>query len=806
MDTFLQDLRYALRMLLKKPVFTSVAVLALALGIGATSAIFSVVNPVLLRSLPYREPSRLVFMAETFRGRTDQSGSVSYPNFTDWRDRSESFEHLAAFTSKEFILRKGDSSERLHGASVSTDLFPLLGVNPERGRAFLPEEDKPGSSQVVIISHALWQQHFGEDPDAVGSTLSIDAKSFTIVGVMPLAFRFPFENERADLWVPVGNAFPDWINEREAHFLSVVGRLKQGVEVETAQSEMTAIAASLADTYPDSQTGYGVDVTPLHQFLVADIRSTLLLLLAAVGIVLLIACSNVANLLLAKATARQKEFALRAALGASRRRIVRQLLTESLLLALVGGCLGLLLALWGIEPLVRLAPEDIPRLHEVALDGRVLAVTALVTILTGLIFGLVPAVRASKPDLNEAMKEGSRGTSAGAGHARTRSALVVVEVAMALMLLVWSGLMIKTLSGLQHVDPGFKPENVVTIQTFLPDSKYDETAKWSSLYKQLVERTSEIPGVQSAAAVTSLPLSGDHLKVSFEVEGAPPVTRAERSSPAYWAISPDYFATMGVRLLKGRAFTERDNAKSPPVLIVNESTAREYFPGGDPIGKRARIGYNDLTCEIVGIVADVKDEALEKEAGPGMYLPYEQTPWWFMSVVVRTTSDPATIATAVRREAATLDRDMAAGDARTMQQYLSAAVAGPRFIVLLLEIFGGVAVILAALGIYGVISYSVTQRTHEIGIRMALGATGGDVLRLVLGQGMRLTIMGVLLGVGASVLSTRLISGMLYGVRPTDLATLVAVSVGLTGVALIASFIPARRATRVDPMVALRCE
>jgi putative ABC transport system permease protein len=374
------------------------------------------------------------------------------------------------------------------------------------------------------------------------------------------------------------------------------------------------------------------------------------------------------------------------------------------------------------------------------------------------------------------------------------------------MLLVWSGLMLKTLSGLQHVDPGFKPENVVTVQTFLPDAKYDDAGKWSSLYKQLVERSREIPGVQSVAAVTSLPLSGDNIKVSFEVEGAPPVTPSERSSPAYWAISPDYFATMGIRLLKGRAFTERDNAKSPPVLIVNESIAREYFQGGDPIGKRAKIGYNDLTCEIVGIVADVKDEALEKDAGPGMYLAYEQTPWWFMSVVVRTTSDAASVATAVRTEAAALDGDMAVGDARTMQEYLAAAVAGPRFIVVLLEIFGGVAVILAALGIYGVISYSVTQRTHEIGIRIALGATAGDVLRLVLGQGMKLTVIGVLLGLGASALLTRLMAGMLYGVAPTDLTTLAAVSVGLTGVALAASYIPARKATKVDPMIALRFE
>jgi putative ABC transport system permease protein len=806
MNNLFQDIRYGLRMLAKKPGFTAVVILTLALGIGSNTAIFSVVNAVLIRPLPYADSDRLiVFALRSERQQKKDGGSSSIPDFVDWRNQNQSFQYLAGYNSSDLILKSGERVERVSGAAVTADLFNMLGVMPVRGRTFQPEDDKAGSSPAVVLSHNLWNRWFAADPNIVGQTISVDSTNYTVIGVMPEGFNFPLQTEAAQLWVPVSIANADYADQRGAHFLSVIGRLRDGVTIDQARADMRVILDRLAAEYPTTNAGYRIDMTPLQDELVGEIKPALFVMFGAVGFVLLIACANIANLLLARASARQKEIAIRTALGASRARIIRQLLTESVIVAFLGGALGLLLALWGVDALVSLVAEDLPRSGEIALDLQVISFTLGLSMLTGIFFGLAPAFQVSKPDFNEALKEGSRGSTGSIRRNRTRSFLVMAEVALALVLLTGAGLLMRSFYSLLQVNLGFNPQGVQTMAVSLPTSKYKELRQWATYHHQLIERVKNLPGVQSAAAITTLPLSESNLSISFEIPGRPNEP-GERTGANYRAISSDYFVTMGIPVLKGRAFTERDDGDAAKVIIINETFARQHFSDEDPIGKRVMIGYDDMMCEVVGVVGDVRHKSVKDESDVEMYTPFEQTPWWFMNLVIRTSLDPAGIVAGVRSEVGALDGDVPIYSVKTMREYLSTSVAQSRFSMLLLAVFAALAMILATVGIYGVMSYSVTQRTHEMGIRLALGARPADVIRMVVKQGMVMAVTGLVIGLGASFALTRLMESLLFGVSATDFITFAAVSLLLAGVALGASFVPARRAARLDPMVALRYE
>ncbi|HEX8557508.1 MAG TPA: ABC transporter permease [Pyrinomonadaceae bacterium] len=807
---FGQDVRYGLRTLLKNPGFTAVAVVALALGIGANSAIFSVVNTVLLRPLPYKDPERLVMVWE-------DAGKHGYPrdtpaaaNYVDWRDQNQVFEGMAALADQSFNLTGEGEPERLDGKRVSAALFPLLGVEPQVGRAFFPEEDRAGAPRVVVLSHGLWQRRFGADPSVVGRALTLNGEPHTIVGVMPQSFQFP--DREAVLWTPIAFTQQEAAN-RGRHYLKVVARLKPGVTLERAQAEMGAIASRLQQQYPAQNTDLGATVQPLHEHLVGDIRPALLVLLGAVGLVLLIACANVANLLLARAAARQKEIALRVALGASRLRLVRQFLTESVLLAALGGVVGLLLAVWGVSLLKGFIPENISQVKAIAVDAKVLGFTLLVSLLTGLVFGLAPATQATGFNLNETLKEGGRDASSGSRGNRVRGVLVVAEVAVSLVLLVGAGLLINSFLRLRGVDPGFRVDNLLTMGVVLPQQKYPDHGRRTAFYADVIRRVEALPGVRGAAVTNWIPLvnQGDSVGVSIEGLPDPPPGQGKRPVVVTRVVSPDYFGAMGIRLLQGRGFDDgRDRADSPTVVLVSEALARKYWPGQSAVGKRVNPGdpnNPEHWCEVVGLVNDVRQFELAAEPKPQMYFSYAQAGFFPpRHLVVSTEVEPSTLAGAVRQAVWEVDRDQPVSNVSTMEEVLAESLSRQRFSMLLLGVFAAVALVLAAVGLYGVMSYTVTQRTREIGLRMALGAQQGDVLRLVVGQGLKLVLAGVALGLVAALALTRLMTSLLYGVSATDPATLVIISLVLVAVALVASYIPARRATRVDPLIALRYE
>ncbi|MBV8858093.1 MAG: ABC transporter permease [Acidobacteria bacterium] len=801
MRALLQDLRYATRRLWKSPGFAAVAVGALALGIGANTAIFSVVNSVLLRPLPYPAPEQLVQLWESRPRQNMPRVEIAPHEFLAWADQCQSFQRLAAIDAAEYNLTGRGEPERVTGALVSAAYFPLLGVAPAHGRAFLDEEDRPGANNVVVLGHELWQSRFNSDPSVVGQTVSLDGVACNVVGVLPRGFRLP---EGAALARPIAFSAEDRA-QPGSHFLNVLGRLKEGVSVEQASAEMATVAARVEQSLGGTNVGHQVVVVPLHEQVVGGARTALLVLLGAVALVLLIACANVANLLLARAAARRREVAVRAALGASRWRIIRQLLAESLLLSGSGGALGLLLAVWGVDLLVGLDPEGVQRAGEVTLDWRVLAFTLGLSVLTGLLFGLAPALQASKTDFVESLKEGGR-SGQGLARSRLRSSLVVAEVALTLVLLVGAGLLLKSFSRLLAVDPGLDPHHVITMAVSLPQAKYGEPQRITAFYEQLLQEAAALPGVQAAGVVSVLPLTGDDTSNFVQIEGRAPLPPGQAMRAGRRNVSADYFRALGIPLKRGRAFTPADTAEAQRVLVINEAMARSFFAGEDPVGKRVRTSDKSPWAEVVGIVGDVRHQGLDVDTRPEMFFPHLQTPSRQMTLVVRSEGDPVALAGPLRERVRSIDKDQPVGNVKTMEGWLSESVASRRFSAALLGVFAAAAAALAALGLYGVVSYSVAQRTHEIGLRVALGARPRDVLRLVIGQGMTLTLVGTGVGVAVALALTRVMSGLLFGVGATDPAVFVTVPLLLAAVALLACYIPARRATKVDPMVALRYE
>src|SRR5436853_322857 len=813
MNDLTQDVKYGVSNLIKATGFTFVAIIALALGIGANSAIFSVVNAVLLRPLPFPEPQRLVSVWETNLQRGESRSSCSYPNFADWRDQNHVFEKISAFYQNDFILTGEQEPARLRGATVSTDLFSLLGVQPMLGREFVPEEEQPGNrSRAAILSYDLWRTRFGASPDILNRTITVNGYSYAVAGVMPAGFKFPVQNEPVEIWTTfAADSAGDKpaTQQRGAHFINVIARLAQGVSLDQAQAELNTIAARLETQYPDQNSHHGVRLISSLEDLVTDIKPALLMLLFAVGGVLLIACTNVANLLLARATTRHKEIAIRAAIGATRIRIVRQLLTESVILAVAGGVLGLLLAIWGTDLLVTLAKDDIPRSAGIGLDLKVLAFTLIVSLLTGLLFGVVPAFQSARPDLTDALKAGGRGSSDGIRRNRIRSLLVIGEIAVATILLISAGLLIRSLRGLQNVDPGFDPHNVLALNLGLSEVKYSAQQQ-SAFYHDLIGRIGGISGVKSASAVMPLPLSGDRMRVSFETEGRP-VAKADQPSTEVRSVGLNYFTTMRIPVIKGRDFTEQDAKGSRGVIIVNETFAQQFFPGEDAIGRRIKPSIatdesRPIMREIVGIVGSVKHRKLGVPPDPEAYIPHSQLPFDSMTLVVSSYGDPRLLNGAIQDEIKAMDKDLPVYEVKTLENYVASSVAQPRLNAFLLSIFAGLALVLTAIGLYGVMSYSVAQRTHEMGIRMALGARSGDVVKMVLGHGMVLSSVGLVLGLGGAYFATKILASLLYGISANDPPTFAAMAVVLAIVALGACIVPARRATKVDPIIALRYE
>jgi putative ABC transport system permease protein len=800
MDTLLQDIRYSIRTLIKNPAFAGVAVLALGLGIGANTAIFSVVNAVLLRPLPFEQSDRLVMVWEKRLQLGRIRNTVSPPDFIDWRAQNQVFEDMAAYAGQGFNLGSTAEPERIQGAGVSPGLFSVLRAQPRIGRVFESEEDKPSSDRVAIISSGLWQRSFASDANIVGKTITLNDRAYSVVGVMSADFVFP--NRRAEIWVPLILS-PDDAANRGGHSLTVVARLKDGITIQRAQNEMDAIAAQLEKQY-QVNTGHGVNVFSLYDEAVGEARPALLVLLGAVAFVLLIACANVANLLFAKSAVRQKEIAIRTALGAGRSRLVRQLLTESVVLSITGGVVGLLLAVWGLSALLAIGENSIPRVKEIKLDLPVLAFSLLISVATGLLFGLLPALQASKPDLNTTLKEGSRGASGGIKSNRTRSVFVIGEVTVCLVLLIGAGLMIKSFYKLLSVSPGFNPENALAVNVALSGSRYRDAAGVSNFYQQALERLSAVPGVKSAAVVTALPMNGNFGSRYFGIEGRPPQPPGQGFNANTNIATPGYFETMNIPLLDGRDFDARDVKGAPDVVIINQEAVRRYWPDENPIGQRITVEQRART--IIGVVGNVKQSGLDIETRPEMFWPYYQLPVPFGTFVVRTTGDPVGLISSVRSAMHGVDRDLPLYGIKTVDDVITESVAPQRLNMLLLGIFAGLALVLAAVGLYGVISYSVSQRTREIGIRIALGASHKSVLRLVVSQGISLALIGVAIGITASLFLTKLMATLLFGVSVTDPITFVAISLLLIGVTTVASIVPARRAMKVDPMVALRYE
>ena len=809
LNQLLADIRFGLRMLRKNPGFTAVAVLTLALGIGANAAVFSVVYAVLLRPLPYKDPSSLIVLNET----TPMVGtvSVSYPNFLDWRDQSHTFSEMAAVRGVGFNLAGVTQPENISGGAVSPNFLSMLGVRPFLGRDFDASEEKAGTPPVILLSYSLWQSHFGGDPNIVGRTIKLDDRSFTIVGVLPSNYR---SLDKTDVMLPIGVWATD--NSEDAKErgsrgdLGVIGRLATGVSLTKARAEMEGIAARLATEYPASNDRFGVALQPIRDAFVSDIRPAILVLFGAVMFVLLIACANVANLFLVRGASRTKEVALRIALGASRGRIISQMLTESFVLAVLGGVLGLALAVAGIGGMSRLIPADMLSGATVNLNGAVLLFAACVVGLASFIFGLAPALHSTKPDVQSELKEGGRSGSAGAGQSQLRAALATAEISLALILLVGAGLMMKSLYRLLAVDPGFRPDRVLKLEMDLRTQQYSKDPAVLNFWQQVLEKVRVLPGVEAAAVGTAVPLTDSHGRADVTMEGMTAPAPGNYPHPDVHIISPGFVETLGIPLLRGRTFTDADDEKAPLVGMINAMTAKRFFPKEDPIGKRFMFGHPSTDppkwYTIVGVVGDTRLYGLANPARLEVYVPFRQNPRSYMALVVKSGADPAALTSAIREAVQSIDKDQPLFAISTMKELVSNSVATRRMTLVLLGLFSGLALVLGAIGIYGVISYSVAQRTHEIGIRMALGAPRRDVFRLVVGQGLELAGIGIAIGIAGALGLARLMSSLLYGISATDFETFAGVSILLALVALLACFIPAQRAMRVDPTVALRYE
>jgi putative ABC transport system permease protein len=807
MQTLIQDLRYGARMLVRQPGFTLIAVITLALGVGANTAIFSVVNGVLFRALPYADANRLYWVTID-RQDLGNRFTLSNADFLILKQHNQSFEKLALMQGDRLNLTGGREPEYIAAHKVTADYFAVLGAQPELGRTFLPDEDQPGKPLVAVVSHSLWQRHLNSDPEPTGRTISLNDKIYTVVGVMPPDFRL-FRS--VDVW-PIMQVTPP---KRRAPFgMRMVAKLKPGIDEPQLRAELTALRDQTEREWPNPQNGSGLalwsyEAEPLKEVITGNLRPVLLVLLAAVGCVLLIATANVANLLLARASTREREMAIRSAMGASRFRLLRQLLTESVLLAAAGGALGLLLASYGVELLLRLEPGNLPRMNEVGIDKGVLVFTSCISLLSGILFGLAPALQVSRTNLNESLKEGGRSSTEAGGRKRLRGLLVVSQTAVALVLLAGAGLMIKSFVRLQQVNPGFNPEGVLTVQVSPPQARYDEDHKKVAFLRELLERVRGLPGVQSAGSSSDVPPQNVGDVDVFEVAGQPVPPDQNRPLAERIILSPDYFRVMGIPLVSGRDFSLDDDTDAPPVVIINQTMAQRYFPIGEAVG--ARIHFGDFGPDaawitIVGVVGDVKNNGLSAEDSLTIYQPFEQGPAVPISLFLRSSSSPQSLTAGVRDVVQTMDKDLPIANIKTGEELLYEAVGQPRFHTLLIALFAGLALLLAAVGIYGVISYSVAQRTHELGIRLAVGARPRDVLFLVIRQGMMLTLTGTVIGVLAAFGLTRLLSSLLFQVSATDPMTFVAVATLLVAVALLACWIPARRATKVDPMVALRYE
>jgi putative ABC transport system permease protein len=819
--TLLQDLRFGLRTLRKSPAFTVIALFTLALGIGANTAIFSIVNAVMLKPLPFPDSDKLVFMTSAFvKQGVAKNFATSYADFLDWRTMAKSFTGMASYHDDSFTMAGLDQPLHITGMTVSGDFFSILGTQPLLGRGFTRDEEKPGT-RVVVLSHDLWQSAFHGDRSIVGRTITLDKQNYTVVGVMPTGFAFPLDAEPPKLWRtlaidaetkdPKNSPAATSPEQRGAHFLQVVARLRPDVPIERAHEEMNVIAQALAKQYPDSNSKFtAVGLSTELDHLVGKTRPRMVILLISVGVVLLIACMNVANLLLVRASRRNREIALRAALGAKRIRVVRQMLTESVVLGISGAILGIPIAMWALKVFIALNAQKLPRIQDAGLDGNVLLFTAGIALVTSFVFGLVPALRVSSPNLTEFLKEG-RGTTASGQHQRLRGALVVMETAGGLVLLVVAGLLLRSFHRLLSVDPGLNPRNVLTLTFDLPETKYNDQQQMD-FYTQLLSKVRDLPGVTSAGAVTPLPLSGNNAIISFQIEGRP-VPKSEAPSADIEIATPGFFKTLNIPMLRGRDFSERDDSKAPQVMIVNEAFSRKYFPNEDAVGKHITPGASNSgqppMREIIAVVGNVKNHSLDTEEVPIYYIPSTQLNFGSMAVCLRTSNDPHSVTSAVRSVVSSMDPDLPVYDIKTMEEYLASSVATQRFNAMLLEAFAGLALLLTSIGLYGVIAYAVAQRTHEIGVRMTLGASRSQVVGMVLKSGLQLTGIGVGTGLVVSLIAAKFataFSNLLFGIKSTDVVTFSAV-VGLVAVvSLLACYIPAYRASKVDPMIALRYE